>query len=245
MTDSAMVGSSDVGRAALAASGTTARWAVQMLAALVVAGLLLFLTAGRLNWMGGWVYLGMNVLTQVLAAIILSRRQPAMLAERTQMGAGTKRWDKALAPAIAIAGTFAVIITAGLDARFGWSAPIGAGLWGVALAVAIGSQLFVLSAMASNTFFATTVRIQTERAHSVVTTGPYRGVRHPGYLGSMLYTLAIPLVLGSVWTLVPALLTDALLVVRTGLEDHTLQTELPGYREYAVRVRYRLFPGVW
>jgi protein-S-isoprenylcysteine O-methyltransferase Ste14 len=99
--------------------------------------------------------------------------------------------------------------------------------------------------MASNPFFATTVRIQDDRGHCVVSSGPYRPVRHPGYLGSMIYNLVIPLVLDSLWTFIPALLTILLLVVRTKLEDRTLQAELPGYRKYAAAVPYRLIPGIW
>ena len=155
------------------------------------------------------------------------------------------RADRFFATAIVVFGTLAVLITAGLDARFGWSAPIGSGLWGLALTLAFGSQMFVLWAMATNPFFATTVRIQGERGHHVVSSGPYQLVRHPGYLGSLIYNLAIPLVLGSLWTFLPALLTIALLVLRTRLEDRTLQAELPGYPEYAAIVRHRLIPGLW
>ena len=106
-------------------------------------------------------------------------------------------------------------------------------------------RTFVLWAMASNPFFATTVRIQDDRGHRVVSSGPYRLVRHPGYFGSLIYNLVIPLVLGSLWTFLPALLTIALLVLRTRLEDRTLQAELPGYPEYAAVVRHQLIPGVW
>jgi protein-S-isoprenylcysteine O-methyltransferase Ste14 len=221
------------------------RWAGQMIAALVFAWVILFLAAGRLDWAAGWVYLGMNLLTQALSAAVLLPQQPDMLAERSKVREGTKRWDRVLAPAIVVLGTLAVLVTAGLDARFGWSAPINSGLWGLSLALAFGSQMFVLWAMAANPFFATTARIQDERGQRAVSSGPYRFVRHPGYLGSLVYNLAIPLVLGSLWTFVPALLTIVLPVVRTELEDRTLRAELPGYSAYAVVVRHRLIPGVW
>jgi protein-S-isoprenylcysteine O-methyltransferase Ste14 len=222
-----------------------ARWAGQMIAAMVIFGALLFITAGRLNWIAGWVYLGMNALTQALSAIVLIPRQGDMLAERSQVRTGTKSWDRFLAPAIVIVGTLAVLVTAGLDARFGWSAPFNSALWGLGLAVAFASQMFVLWAMASNPYFATTVRIQEDRGHTVTNDGPYQFVRHPGYAGSLIYNLAIPLVLGSWWTFIPALLTIVLTIIRTGLEDRTLHTELPGYKEYASEVRCRLIPGVW
>jgi protein-S-isoprenylcysteine O-methyltransferase Ste14 len=221
------------------------RWAGQMIGAWIIFGAILFLSAGRLDWTMGWAYLGLNALTQVLSALVLIPRRADMLTERTRVGTGTKEWDRFFAPAIVIAGTLAVIVTAGLDVRFGWSAPLGNGLWGAGLALAFCSQIFVLWAMASNPFFATTVRIQDDRGHRVVSSGPYRLVRHPGYLGSIVYNLVIPLVLDSLWTYIPALLTILLLVVRTKLEDRALQAELPGYRKYAAAVPYRLIPGIW
>ena len=222
-----------------------ARWAGQMIAALVIFGAILFLAAGRLNWIQGWVYLGMNALTQALSAIVLIPRRPDMLAERSKVREGTKGWDRFLAPAIVIVGTLAVLVTAGLDIRFGWSEPIPNGLWAFGLIMAFTSQMFVLWAMASNPFFAATVRIQEDRGHTVTSSGPYQFVRHPGYAGSLIYNLAIPIVLGSWWTFIPALLTIALTFVRTGLEDRTLHAELPGYESYAAKVRCRLIPGVW
>jgi protein-S-isoprenylcysteine O-methyltransferase Ste14 len=221
------------------------RWAGQMAAALVVFGAILFLAAGKLNWIQGWVYLGMNALTQILSAIVLIPRRPDMLAERSKVRPGIKDWDRFLTPAISIVGTLAVIATAGLDIRFGWSKPIPTGLWWSGLAIAFASQMFVLWAMASNPFFATTVRIQEERGHTVTSRGPYQLIRHPGYAGSLIYNLAIPLVLGSWWIFIPALLTITLILVRSGLEDRTLHDELPGYQEYSAKVRYRLFPGLW
>ena len=149
------------------------------------------------------------------------------------------------APAITIFGTLAIIVVAGLDARFIWSSAIPAGIWWAALLLGWFCQLFVLWAMASNKFFATSVRIQEERGHKVVNAGPYSLIRHPGYAGSVLYTLLIPLVLGSYWTYIPVVLTVILLVVRTRLEDRTLQSELPGYTEYTEKVHHRLIPGVW
>jgi protein-S-isoprenylcysteine O-methyltransferase Ste14 len=226
------------------------RWVGQVIVSLVLFGALLFLAAGRLDWVAGWAFLGLNALTQLLSAAVLIPRRPELLAERTAVRAGTKGFDRFFAPALMVFGPLAVIITAGLDTRFDWSAstsgfPLGSSLWGLGLALAFCSQAFVLWAMASNPFFALTVRIQDERGHGVVSSGPYRIVRHPGYLGSVLYNLVVPLALGSLWTYVPALLTIGLLAVRTGLEDRTLRAELPGYPEYTSAVRYRLIPGVW
>ncbi|HSL46963.1 MAG TPA: isoprenylcysteine carboxylmethyltransferase family protein [Anaerolineales bacterium] len=221
------------------------RWAVQMIASLLIFGLLLFVLAGKWTWTAGWVYLGMNAITQLLSAIVLIPRQAEMLSERSKVREGTKGWDRVLAPAIVIVGTLAVLTTAALDARFGWSRPVDVGLCGFGVVLAFTSQMFVLWAMASNPFFAATVRIQEDRGHKVTTSGPYQFVRHPGYSGSLLYTLLVPLVLRSWWTFFPALMTVALIVIRTRLEDQTLQAELPGYKEYTSRVQYRLIPGIW
>jgi len=236
-------------------------WAIKMAAMCLIYGALLFLAAGRLNWTFGWVYLGVTVLTQVLCALLLIPRRPDLIAERSKMQSGTKKWDQLLAPLISLAGPLFIMVTAGLDARFGWStlippSSISAGdagsafdastvLWITALSMAIGSSLFTLWAMVSNPFFASTVRIQDDRGQSVVSAGPYRIVRHPGYLGAVVFDLAAPLILGSLWTFVPSIITVVLLFVRTGLEDRTLQNELPGYAEYAAKVRSRLIPGIW
>jgi protein-S-isoprenylcysteine O-methyltransferase Ste14 len=221
------------------------RWAAQILVMTLITGVILFLIAGRLSWAGGWAFLGLNIFTQLLSAFILIPRRPDMLTERTQMRQGTKGYDRLLTPLITIFGTLAIIVVAGLDARFDWSSVIPVGLWWAALLLALACQLFVLWAMASNRFFATTVRIQEERGHQVVDSGPYHYIRHPGYAGSVIYTLLIPLVLGSYWTFIPAVLTVLLLLVRTSLEDHTLQAELPGYAEYTQKVQSRLIPGIW
>lgn len=220
------------------------RWARQMIVMLIVFDALLFLLAGRLDWMNGWAYLGINFLTQLLTAVVLIPRRPDMLAERSKVREGTKNWDRILAPLIVIAGSLTIITVAGLDARFGWSR-VSSGWFWLGLAAAFAAQMFVLWSMAANDFFSGTVRIQDDRGQIVVSSGPYGLVRHPGYAGALAFNLFVPLVLGSWWTYLPALLTIALIIARTALEDKTLQAELPGYREYAARVKHRLVPGGW
>jgi protein-S-isoprenylcysteine O-methyltransferase Ste14 len=221
------------------------RWSMQMVFSLLIFGALLFLIAGKWLWIAGCVYLAMNAVTQLLSAFVLIPRQGGMLAERSRVHEDTKDWDRVLAPAITIVGTLAVLVTAALDARFGWSKDFPAGWQGVGAAFAFASQMFVLWAMASNSFFSTMVRIQTDRGHAVIQSGPYRYIRHPGYAGALVYTLLVPIVLGSWWTFIPALITIVLIMLRTRLEDQTLQAELPGYQEYAARVKYRLVPCIW
>jgi protein-S-isoprenylcysteine O-methyltransferase Ste14 len=211
----------------------------------VIYGAILFVFAGRLNWVEGWVYLGLNTLTQLISAIVLASKNPDLLTERSSVGKGTKPWDQYLSLAVAVLAPLAIMITGGLYARFHSISVYGSVLWRFGIVLAFLCQMFVLWAMASNPFFALTVRIQDERGHSVVHSGPYRFVRHPGYLGSILFSLLCPLVLGSSWVVVPALLSCILIIIRTSLEDATLQAELPGYREYEAKVRWRLFPGIW
>jgi len=143
------------------------------------------------------------------------------------------------------AGYVALPLVAGLDARFGWTHALGV-TWHVAgaVALAVGFGLTVW-AMRANAYFSTVVRIQSERGHTVCRHGPYRYVRHPGYVGYALQSLAIPFLLGSWWALLPAFAAIVAMVIRTALEDRMLQAELPGYREYAREVRCRLVPGIW
>lgn len=161
------------------------------------------------------------------------------------MKANTKGWDRLLAGAVSLYLPLITLIVSGLDARFGWSAQPVLAAQLAALVILVLGYALVSWAMASNKFFSGVVRIQAERGHTVATTGPYQVVRHPGYTGMIAFTLATPVLLGSLWALVPALLNVCLFVLRTSLEDRTLQAELSGYQDYTRQVRYRLLPGVW
>jgi protein-S-isoprenylcysteine O-methyltransferase Ste14 len=221
------------------------RWTVQMLVSIAIFWLLLFVSAGRLDWMQGWTLFGINVLSSIISGIVLIKKRPELLGERSKAPSDSKQWDKLLAPLVAIFGTVAILVTGGLDARFGWSAPVSFLPWILGIILAFASQMFALWAMATNPYFATTVKIQTERGHQVVSGGPYSIVRHPGYLGTVFYNLSVPIVLSSIWTFIPSLITIILLMIRTRLEDRTLQTELTGYVDYAAKVRFKLFTGLW
>lgn len=220
-------------------------WGIKTVAMLVVYGLLLFLIAGRLDWQGGWRFILLGAATQALSAVLLLPRHADLIAERAKMQANTKSWDRVLAPLVAIAGPLAWVITAALDARLYWSSPISVWLWIPALAVGLAASAFTLWAMVNNRFFAATVRIQDDRGQTVVNSGPYRIVRHPGYLGSLVFDLVAPLILGSWWAYIPVAITMALIILRTALEDRTLQAELPGYAQFARETRFRLLPGIW
>lgn len=207
---------------------------------------------GRWDWWPGWAYAAVMIFSAIASRGLAARRNPGILAERANSlkAKGVKEWDKKLVPFAAMIGPLLILIVSSLDARFGWSLALGnAGWMGwiqftalvvLVLASALGDWAFV-----ENTFFSGTVRIQTERGHHVIDTGPYRYVRHPGYVSAIWTFLAISPLFGSLWGLIPALITCALFVLRTALEDKTLQEELPGYKEYTQKTKYRLLPGVW
>lgn len=220
------------------------RRVVQVLGFLLLQGLILFASAGRFNWAGAWAYLGLYLAIITINALILVPKDPELIAERGRTGGNAKPWDKVITTIVS-ALTVAYLILAGLDARFAWSGAFPAGVQVAAGLLMLLGFLLVTWAMASNRFFSTVVRIQADRDHQVISSGPYHFVRHPGYIGLTLSGLVVPLLLGSWWALIPGLLTSALSIVRTALEDKTLQAELPGYAEYAARVRYRLLPGIW
>jgi protein-S-isoprenylcysteine O-methyltransferase Ste14 len=193
---------------------------------MVLQAALLFGGAGRLDWSWAWVYIGISLATLAV-------------------GGAMRGWDKVVSGVWLVAGFLALPLVAGLDARFGWTRALSAS-WHVAgaVALAVGYGLTVW-AMRTNAYFSTAVRIQSERGHAVCSSGPYGYVRHPGYVGYTLQYLAMPFLLGSLWALLPWLAAAISMVIRTVLEDRLLQLELPGYREYAQQVRYRLVPGVW
>ena len=215
---------------------------VQVVVQFLILAVLLFISAGSLKWVWAWVYLGVGVGILAINVLVMP---PEVIAERGRTDKeGIKSWDRVLTT-LSILPTLGAPIMAGLDVRFGWSPQLALAIQIVALVVWALAQGLFTWAMVSNRFFSTSVRIQADRGHTVASGGPYRVVRHPGYVGYIASSFATALVLGSLWALIPAGLVMCLLVVRTALEDKTLQEELPGYKEYAQRVRYRLLPGVW
>jgi len=222
-------------------------WIVQAALGFVGYSAILLLSAGRLDWVWGWIFLALLAAVLISHVLILVPINPELLAERSRgiRQEGAKGWDKWVAVFAAGMGTMGSWLVASLDARFEWSASVPLALHiGGLIGSVLGWALFMW-AMGANAFFSEAVRIQEERGHTVITDGPYRYVRHPGYVGAILALLATPLLLGSWWALVPAGLAAIGYVVRTGLEDKTLQEELDGYKDYTWQVRYRLLPGVW
>lgn len=210
-------------------------------------GGLLFLSAGRLDWWEGWVYLIYTITTLIVSRIILIIKFPETAQERMDAGHkdNVKHWDKFLIPIVAWSMPMAAWVIAGLDVRFGWSPALPDGVQIVAFVMSCAASLFSTWAMFANPFFSSHVRIQTDRGHSVTNSGPYRFMRHPGYAGAIVNWIAAVIFFGSYWMVIPVFLIIVAFVVRTALEDRTLREELPGYREYMEEVRYRLFPGIW
>jgi len=229
----------------MTAGVSTGQIAVQIVIGVTVLGAALFGTAGTVKWVEGWAYLLLQTLFSVAAAIWLKRNNPDLLRERmTFLKKTGKTWDKAIVLIMTV--VFIPYLTlAGLDGgRYHWShvppAAQFAGFAGIVLVFILFFQV-----MRVNTYLSRVVEIQKERGHQVVTTGPYRYVRHPMYAGAIVLFLCIPLALGSLWALSPGGFLVVLIVVRTYLEDRTLHRELEGYDAYAQRVRYRLIPGIW
>lgn len=209
--------------------------------------IVLFLAAGDTNWTMGWVFAIFTLAYTFLTRLIIFVRNPDLIAERAESmkKANIEPWDKRLVPILGILLPTLTVIVSGLDRRFRWSDDFP--LWiqvGVYVPMLLGG-LFALWAAMENAYFSAVVRIQADRGQTVVTTGPYRYIRHPGYAGGLLFHLSIPFALGSLWALLPIVATVVLTVLRTSLEDKTLHHKLKGYPEYACRTRWRLFPGIW
>ena len=204
----------------------------------------IFWPAGSWAWFQGWLYFVLIALNFLANFVYLWRVNRELIMYRMRVGPGTKIWDwiwtACFGPLF-----LSIYVVAGFDAvRFGWTDMSPTWWWLGLLLHVPGAVLFVWS-MGVNPFFEKTVRIQTERGHRVIDSGPYAFVRHPGYLGFIGWGLSVPFLLGSWWALLPAVLSVVGIIVRTALEDRTLAAELSGYTAYAERVRYRLLPNVW
>jgi protein-S-isoprenylcysteine O-methyltransferase Ste14 len=210
----------------------------------LVLGAMIFIPAGRLDYMPGWICLAVMVIGFSGVTAYVAKCTPSLIRRRMKAGAGTPVWDRVLVITLQLLFV-AILVVGGLDAgRYRWtSLPLWLQVAGHILIVA--GILLLAWAMGQNPHFEATVRIQADQNHRVIESGPYRIVRHPGYVAGIFLFIGMALVLNSAWALLPAFLSAANLVVRTWAEDRFLQENLNDYREFAKRTRYRLVPDVW
>ncbi len=201
------------------------RIAIMLLLVLVVIPLLPILISGRWSWWQAWVMTAIFILSFIISRILAARKNPGILAERANYNQHQ--------------------LVVGLDAAFHWSAGFSLPVQLTGLVLIVAGYLLASYAFVENAYFSGTVRIQGDRGHKVVSTGPYGWVRHPGYLGSVIASLGMPLLLDSVCAFIPVVVFGIFFIIRTRLEDRFLQANLPGYHQYAQKVRYRLLPGIW
>jgi protein-S-isoprenylcysteine O-methyltransferase Ste14 len=214
---------------------------VQVVGVIIYMGLLLIISAGNPKWLYAWLYLASYSLMGIIALFFIP---PEELAERASKKENVEKWDKVWIKFYFLASS-SILVVSGLDFRWGWSPELSTWWYIGSFVILILGIMLTLWAMSSNVFYSTAVRIQFDRRHTVCSSGPYKYIRHPGYLGNSLFHLSQTIFLGSFWALIPAFITIGLLVMRTSLEERTLLQKLPGYKEYANRVRFRLIPGIW
>lgn len=209
--------------------------------------LILLILGDDLRWWQAWLYSVLILTAGIGGRIWAEQRHPGLTSERQDKKSfqAAKPWDKVLAPLMAVSLVFPMVIVAGLDHRYHWSPELPFLLSVIGFFFIAFGYAFAAWAMAENRFFYSVVCIRKDKGHVVCTSGPYRLVRHPGYAGNILPLFGIALALGSLWTIVPAVFATVVIVIRTALEDNALHLELPGYRDYAKHVRYRLIPGAY
>lgn len=210
----------------------------------IFCALFMFLPAGTIRWPKGWIFLGVFLVSETIAFVYLWKTNPELLIARSQPLAGTKRWDKILLTFLFLSMIGIFPVAALDDGRFQW---LPLPVWIIVLGYVLFFAGFLIFVWAGkvNKLAEPTVRIQTDRRHTVVDAGPYRFVRHPMYGTGILMFVGTTLALGSFWSMVPALSSCLLLIVRTRLEDRTLQEELQGYQEYTRKVQHKLVPFIW
>ena len=202
---------------------------------------LLFGSAGTLRWNWAWFLIATEIIILLFNFVALPGE---VIKERGGEKKNVKKWDKMLV-SISVIPSLGIYIISGLDYRFSWSPYLKPIIHIISLIILLLASMLFTWSMVSNNFFSTMVRIQEERGHTIAAEGPYKYVRHPGYVGYILMILATPVVLGSLYALIASALVMIIFFIRTTLEDKTLMTELDGYKEYSRKVKYRLIPFVW
>lgn len=220
-------------------------WAIKGVLYKAYVGVVLMLSAGRWDWRAGWLYVLIFLAFDAATAVVVIPRFPALLIERSRANPNVKSWDKVIMPLAAGIVPLTGWILAGLNKRWSWKPFVSPEVQLLGFLLTLIGHGLIVWAMGANAYFSPVVCIQEERGHRVADSGPYRIIRHPGYVGAILFSLGIPLLLESWWALIPGVVSVILYVIRTSLEDQTLKKELPGYEEYAGQVKHKLLPGVW
>lgn len=215
----------------------------RIILAIAAFGVILFLPAGTVHWIEGWIFMIFLSVYIVYSTVWLMKNNPELLKERLRTK-NTQKWDKIILFLFGICFV-ALFVMPGLDFRYQWTRHIPLIVKVFAFTGLFISFTIIFLVTKENTYASKSIKIQKEREHKVITTGPYRYVRHPLYAGGMILLICIPLALGSLYSLIPGVLCMILFIFRTYLEDTMLHEMLPGYREYAQKTRYRLVPGIW
>jgi protein-S-isoprenylcysteine O-methyltransferase Ste14 len=224
--------------------GPLVKSAIGILVSGAAVAALLLGVSGRIDWITGWVFVIFWIVSKLGLYIYLSLLRPALLRERVDAHQNTQPFDKVIIPIYFVFG-FGAFLVAGLDHRYGWSAPMPVGLVLAGIVMYVIVNFIPAWVLLVNLYASNVARIQADRQQQVISGGPYRLVRHPMYASGILIWLSTPLFLESWWAMVPAALASLALIVRTAFEDRMLRRELPGYVEYAQNTRYRLIPGLW
>lgn len=217
----------------------------QFVFSIIITGGFLFLSAGSIKWPRAWIYLCLWTVTLLVNLIVLFKTNPSLLDARMKRRKFESRFDMFLMLFIMTPALMAVPIMAGLDAVRYRLLPIPFWIVPPAMLLLVAGNAIILWSMVVNPYSEKIIRIQSERGHQIVTTGPYAVVRHPMYTGFILLFLSIPLILGSGWAFVPVIVACTVLIIRTIFEDRFLKKNLSGYKDYIQKTRYMLLPGIW
>lgn len=225
-------------KAGLLAALTSFRW-------LIIFSLLFVLAAGTIRVPRFWIFAGILFVGSMISAFLMIKLSPELANKRGKSQKGTKKWDLFLiVPYVLILIIINPLVAALDTVRFQWSS-LGFSSLYIGIVLYVISFIIMTWAMMTNKHFEGTVRIQEDRGHRVISHGPYKFIRHPGYLAMILNSFAVPLMLGSLFTFIPVGISLILLLIRTSLEDKTLRNELSGYKEYSQKIKYRLVPFIW
>lgn len=209
---------------------------------MILLAVIYFVCAGRMDNTLAWIYFVVVCLNTGILSFLM---EDDLIKERSGLQENSKKWDIFPALIIGRIGPLLILAVAGFDARFRWSGEIPLYVMITSFLLMVAGLLITDWAVLTNRYFSGLVRIQKDRGHTVIETGPYGFIRHPGYAGAIIANFTTALIMNSLWAMIPAVFVVIVTIIRTALEDRTLKLELDGYSSYAERVRHRLLPGIW